>query len=171
MMPGDISGRSGAMRYPAPRHSGHGAQPGLAGGPRWCCDSSFAPPLGGASSSSCFWDPVGRDAGTELGRDALAPPRLSSRGRDTASFASRVGVRMARTSLRKSRGSQWTLEVRPSWAPALTLYGRPVGPGVPHTLPQKLRVHGTSYDVEARVSRGPENHGGDEEGFRLQGSL
>lgn len=54
------------------------------------------------------------------------------------------GGGMARTSLCKSRGPQGTPGVRPSWAPALTPYGRPVGPGAPHALPQKLPVYGKS---------------------------
>lgn len=100
-------------------------------------------PLGGASSSSGLWDPVGRDAGTDWASTPWPHPDSAAEG-GARPRASCAGGGMARTSLCKSRGPQGTPGVRPSWAPALTPYGRPVGPGAPHALPQKLPVYGKS---------------------------
>lgn len=100
-------------------------------------------PLGDASSSSGLWDPVGRDAGTDWASTPWPHPDSAAEG-GARPRASCAGGGMARTSLCKSRGPQGTPGVRPSWAPALTPYGRPVGPGAPHALPQKLPVYGKS---------------------------
>lgn len=100
-------------------------------------------PLGGASSSSGLRDPVGRDVGTDWASTPWPHPDSAAEG-GARPRASCAGGGMARTSLCKSRGPQGTPGVRPSWAPALTPYGRPVGPGAPHALPQKLPVYGKS---------------------------
>lgn len=136
-------------KYEQVTPAGGVAAPGRGAGAHpagWGLASAATPvrsPLGGASSSSGLWDPVGRDTGTGWAVTPWPHPDSAAEG-GARPRASCAGGGMARTSLCKSRGPQGTPGVRPSWAPALTPYGRPVGPGAPHALPQKLPVYGKS---------------------------